>query len=502
LTVVSLAQDEPKALPEPPKAPMMEGAKGVTLDTSETLFTVLTAINACGYDYELGVSNPLRAMVRSQVASAIQASADAQAVTQAMCQIYKEHEGPNASRTLADYVSLALYLTPPPGLVARVKESDMPPDSVAVLGILPSLQKWYEVVDLHSIWEQHRGSYEALAESYHAPLSSVLFNTEMSLRMPSSAYPGRGFTVLLDPMGPPGQVNARNYGSDYYVVVSPGQNPSLKIDEIRHTYLHYLLDPLVLQHPAQVKRLQPLLLTVRNAPMDESYKSDVSLLVTECMIRAVEARMIGSSKTPESERQQVIQRSVAQGYILTPYFYEALAKFEKQPIGLRTAYETMLSGIDVRKEEKDAAEVHFAATADPDVLHLPRPSGPKLLVSAEQHLYAGDTATAEKLAQQALADKSEDQGRALFILAQAAIMSRDMDGARSYFQRAIGATHEPKVLAWSHIYLGRICDLEEDREAALGHYRAALSAGASLPEAKAAAEKGIQQPYEPHSRRQ
>jgi hypothetical protein len=58
------------------------------------------------------------------------------------------------------------------------------------------------------------------------------------------------------------------------------------------------------------------------------------------------------------------------------------------------------------------------------------------------------------------------------------------------------------VVAWSHIYLGRIFDLQEDRAAALDHYRAALSAGESLPEAKAAAQRGLQQAYEPpaHSR--
>ena len=57
-------------------------------------------------------------------------------------------------------------------------------------------------------------------------------------------------------------------------------------------------------------------------------------------------------------------------------------------------------------------------------------------------------------------------------------------------------------MAWSHIYLGRICDLQEDRAAALDHYRAALTAGANLPEAKAAAQRGLDQPYEPPTRPQ
>ena len=45
-----------------------QNRSSVALDTSETLFSVLTAINTCGYDQELGTSDPLRSQVRSEVA--------------------------------------------------------------------------------------------------------------------------------------------------------------------------------------------------------------------------------------------------------------------------------------------------------------------------------------------------------------------------------------------------------------------------------------------------
>ena len=72
-----------------------------------------------------------------------------------------------------------------------------------------------------------------------------------------------------------------------------------------------------------------------------------------------------------------------------------------------------------------------------------------------------------------------------------------MDGARSYFERALETAHEPKVIAWSHIYLGRIFDLKEDRLAAVDQYRAALTAAEAIPEAKLAAQRGLDKPYEP-----
>jgi tetratricopeptide (TPR) repeat protein len=127
-----------------------------------------------------------------------------------------------------------------------------------------------------------------------------------------------------------------------------------------------------------------------------------------------------------------------------------------------------------------------------------RPRNEKLLLNAERRLAAGDPETAQKLAQQALDEQEGDSGRALFILAEVATANRDMEGARTYFERALQTAHEPKVIAWSHIYLGRIFDLKENRDAALDQYRAALSAaGETLPEATLAARRGLEQPYEP-----
>ena len=475
-----------------------QNQSNVVLDNSETLFTVLTAINTCGYDQELGVSDPLRSRVRSEVARARASSPGAKDATLTMCKYYDEHRQPDASKALSQYISLALFLNPAPNLTSKVKEADMPPDATAVLGILPLMQKFYEATGLHGVWEENRQTLSALTERYHQPLAKVLFDTEIYLKLPSAGRLGRGFTVYIDPMGAPGQTNARNYGSDYYVVISPGPGSSLKMEQIRHTYLHYLLDPLAMKYPGAMKRVEPLLASVKTAPMDESFKSDASLLVTECFIRAIEARTTGAAKAPEAERLGAVQNSVQQGFILTPYFYEALVKFEKDPAGLRNAYGDLVGDIDVGKERKRASQVSYATNSDPELLHLSRPAESKLLMAAEKRLSAGDTESAQKLAQKALEEKNEDPGRALFILAEVATHNSDMQGARTYFERALEVAHEPKVVAWSHIFLGRIFDLQEDRPAALDHYRAAESAGSALPEAKAAAELGLQQPYEPH----
>ena len=473
----------------------------VALETSETLFTVLTAINTCGYDQELSASDPLRTEIRSEVAHAVENIAGAQDVIAPMCAFYRRRQIGDASRELSQFVSLALYLEEPPTFRLKVKEAELPPDAEGVADMAPLIEDFYEKLGVHAIWERHRARYTELTEIYHEPLAKMTFDTEIYLKLPSAGYLGRQFTVYLDAMGAPGQTNARNYASDYYVVISPTASTSIKMQQIRHTYLHYLLDPLAFKYAGSFKRIEPLLEDVKNAPMDDAFKINISLLVTECLIRAIEVRTL-PRKSPEAERAQDIDEADKEGYVLTRYFYDALGKFERNPAGMRDAYADLVGSIEVGKEMKRASQIQFANEAAPELLHVARPRNEKLLLNAERRLAAGDPETAQKLAQQALDEQAGDSGRALFILAEVATANRDMEGARTYFERALQTAHEPKVIAWSHIYLGRIFDLKEDRLAAVDEYRAALSSAGALPEAKLAAQKGIEQPYEPPAKKE
>ena len=109
----------------------------------------------------------------------------------------------------------------------------------------------------------------------------------------------------------------------------------LKMPQIRHAYLHYLLDPMAEKHFTSIKRLDPLLQAVKRAPLEESFKTDIALLVTECLVRAIEIRTTGTKQTAEAMRLQAVDDAVKQGYILTRYFYTAMLAFEKDPAGLQ-----------------------------------------------------------------------------------------------------------------------------------------------------------------------
>jgi len=501
------------------KAPKQQAAQNqaplnqslITLDSNETIFSFLTALNACGYDQDLTISDATRSNVRAEVQRVLRDSAEAETARVALCEYAQKHvASKDANRNLSQYISLALYVDGPPHFVPRVKEEEMPPDAAAITGFGAVMESFYEKAGLHSIWERHRNDYAAAMRRYHEPLAKMVFDTEIYLKQPSSQYLGRRFTVYLDFMGSPNETDARNYGSNYYVVVFPAPNaPSgeapasaLKMQQIRHTFLHYEMDPLAEKHYSSIKRLEPLLASVKRAPVEEAFKTDISLLVTECLVRAIEIRTSGNKQTAEAIRAQAVDDAVKQGYILTRYFYDAVVAFEKDPAGIRGVYSDFLDKVDLKKEEKAAAEVQFASVASPELVRLSRPEEQRILVTAEKRLAAGDPKGAEQLARTALDRKIGDQGRALFILAEVAVANKNRDGAQENFQKAIAVSKDPTVLGWSHVYLGRILDMKEEREAALAEYRAALTEGEKLPEVKAAAERGLEHSYEPPAKPQ
>jgi len=466
-----------------------------TLDVSETIFSVLSAINVCGYDYELSTSSPIRSEVRADLVAASK-SPEAADAAKKMCAFYQEHRPSDSGHQLAQYVSLALNLGDPPNLIPKFQEADLPPDASYVLGFVPLLKQYAAAAKLHAIWLKHQPQYNALINQYHDPVARMITSTDTYLRMPISGYTGRAYTVYLEPMAAPGEVNSRNYQADYfYLVVSPASN-NLHIDALRHTYLHFVLEPLIAQRATALARLKPILASVQKAPMASEYKNDTGLLVIESLIRALEARTPSDPKLSERDRLAMVNRDEAEGFVLTGYFYDQLKTFEKGSTGLKDSFPDWLHNLDVDKIRKQASEVQFASRATPEVMQAAKEKKESKVDQAERALASGNPAGAVQLAQEALAAK-EDPGKCYFVLARAASISGNMQDAKDDFEKAAASAEDARTVAWSHIYLGRILDLQDEREAAIEQYKAALSTADISPDTRSAAERGLQSPYEP-----
>jgi tetratricopeptide (TPR) repeat protein len=473
------------------------------LEVSPTFFTLEAALNSCGYDADLDKSLLLRKTVRAEIEAVTQRSPEAAQARDNICLFWKEHQPAGTANDVSQYTSLALELGPPPSFALTLPEADLPPDAAHVAGVTSLLQKFYQAAGIAALWERHRREYDSLRLQFHDAVSDVITEADRYLKLPFSTYPGQRFAIYLEPLLAPSHVDARTYGSNYFVVASPGQDGQLPLAEIRHTYLHFVLEPLALKHGGNMARLAPLLLDLRRAPMNESYKDDISLMVNESLIRAIEAR-IALPKSNGAAREAYVQRAVAEGFVLTRYFYDALANFEKESTGMKDAYGDLLHNIDLERESKHARQIAFAAEAAPEVISPDKTySAPSLLEAAEQRLSMGDRAGAQKLAQQVLQhnDGGDEPGRAAFILARIATLSGNMEEARSNFQQAVQSVHDSRILAWSHIYLGRIFDIQQNRDAALVEYQAALTAGDPQADTRAAAERGLATPYQPQKPR-
>ena len=69
--------------------------------------------------------------------------------------------------------------------------------------------------------------------------------------------------------------------------------------------------------------------------------------------------------------------------------------------------------------------------------------------------------------------------------------------AMAGFEATLKSTTDPRTLAWSHIYLGRLYDSMNppDRDHAVAEYKAALAARDGRPDTKEAAQNGIAKPF-------
>jgi tetratricopeptide (TPR) repeat protein len=519
--VKSGQQPQAPVIPPPPKPPALvqPGGPSISLQTSEALFDIAVGLNACGYDNGLTQSDPIRQHIREQVDRASQQSVDARDARFRLCEFINRHRLAETGRDLAQYVSLALYITPPSELAPSAEMADMPPDSTQVIDVLPLLRDFAKAIQLHAIWVENHAAYDEEIARLHDPLTKMIQDTSIYLKMPVSSYEDRRFLVVLEPMLSPAETNARVYGTNYVVVASP-VNGTIHMKEVRHTFLHYEIEPLLYARATAMDRMLPVLKSVRDAPIDFVYRSDIVSLVIECMIRAIEARTMDTGiqipKIPTNiarseldplyrERQAAVQKDgtirqdlvnhdMVEGYVLTQYFYNQLIQFERSPASLKESIGEMVYGMDVPQEVGHLKGIQFVEESESDVIRRPS-SRPHGLDLAELDLVKGDVQGAAGLSETALKQHTAEAGRANFILARASLMSGNIDQAETAFRETIRLSSDPRMLAWAHIYLGRILDVEEKRDEAVVEYKAALDVRDTQPDTRTAAEKGIKEPF-------
>ncbi len=456
---------------------------------SPTMFSTLAAINAAGYD--AGLDSPLnqRYKVRTEIREAL-AKRNIPCLPE-LKDYYKRHKKASDTADLSQYISFALVAGDAPNF--ELPKSEVPPDVEPLRGFSELLARFYKEADLETLWTRAQPAYTAAIGQYQDAVIGSLFEANGYLRNPSG-YLGRRFQIYLDLLAAPDQVQVRSYRDDYFIVITPTSTPV--VDEVRDAYLAYLLDPLTFKYSEIIKEKKPLAKYAQEAPaLDLAYKDDFSLLVTKCLIKAIDSRLTHGGA---EKRAQFVNQAMREGFILTAAFAELLPAYEKQPDAFRLYYPDLVSAVDVRKEEKRLKNIEFAQSIPPRVAAPPArmqiDPAEESLETAQGLLEQHDSENARKMFKKALEQTSDKamQSRAYYGLGLLSLQEKHWDEALNLFQHTVEADSSSPDAAWSHYYLGQLQLKAGDAEKATSQFQMALQTQGISAKAREAAEKALQ----------
>jgi len=466
-------------------APAQQSETG-QLDASPSLFTVMAAINAAGYDTGLDspAGDPLRKAIREELAKRQIPS------LAALRDFYAAHRKRTSAEDLNQYISFALSVSSPPAFQFKEKDADIPPDAAALKDLTPLLVAFYKEANVGELWRRSQPRILEAIARYHRPVLENVEQVNAYLRQPTSGVRGRRFQIFIELDAEPNQVQTRSYGYGYYVVVTPSPEP--RAFDIRHAYLHYTLEPLTTRYREILDRKKMLFDHVERATvLDDSFRHDQLLLTTECLIKAVEARL--------DHNPGVVDEDLHQGFILTPYFYEQLGLYQKQEASMAEYYLELLGSIDLAKEERRLSQVEFSTQKRVgNAAPAPAPAlqgAAKTLEQAEDLYAARELDRAKQMFLAVLEQTAEKplHASAYYGLARIAALEKDPATAERLFLKALDNDPGPQVKAWCLVYLGRLAGLAQEFEKATRYFRDALEVQGGSQKALDAARTGLQQ---------
>ena len=428
--------------------------------------------------------------------------------TEALRAFYRDHLLADPGENLSRYITFSLVIGPPPDFEFEVNHEFLPPDVLSIDGFQQILAAFYQEARLDLEWEKVQPEYARAAATYQPPVRKIVFVTNGYLRELVKSSRDRTFTVYVEPLVG-ARTNFRNNGNHYAIVVgTPAQIP---VEKIQHAYLHFMLDPLSLQYRKQVESKRALLLIAASAPrLPEEYRSDFLAFADECFIKSVELRL---HRLPDAQLEAALVDADQSGFILVRPFVAQLQKFEKAEPAMSYYFPDLIAAIDVSAEQKRLQSVTFASDTP---VPAPKPEKDsaasasdldRLLAQGDREIAMKDPKAASATFEAILA-KYPGLPKAEYGLAIASVMAGNADRAEQLFAKLVSvptseaaamgkpdAAGDPAILSWSHVYLGRIHDLEGDRNAAVHEYLGALAVEGAPEAARVAAQHGVDEPY-------
>src|SRR5579862_5382694 len=226
-------------------------AQKVGVDTSSTIFAVMCALWAAGYNAQSSTEGlpPAWRNIADQM------FAQTGPATEALRKYYTQHEHRDRSETLSRFISFALVTGGAPDFRFLYRHEELPPDVLQIEDFNTVMAKFYQEAQIGRVWRQIKPAYITPMEMLQAPMTKIVQQTSGYLREMLSADTPRTFTVYIEPLVGV-STNFRNYGDRYFFVVNGDADPPL--NEMRHAFLHYLIDQLPVKFGSAIEITRPL----------------------------------------------------------------------------------------------------------------------------------------------------------------------------------------------------------------------------------------------------
>jgi tetratricopeptide (TPR) repeat protein len=484
---------------------------GVSVEASQQVFSTMCALDAAGFnsDESTLAEMPSRLALRTELLTLKGPATDA------LREFYRDHQLNDPGETLSRFMTFALVVGPPPRFNYLLDHDVLPPDVLGIEGFQEILANFYHEAHLDLRWTKVQPEYERAVVHDQAPVRRIVIVSNGYLREIYNPRYNHTFTVYVEPLVG-NRTNFRNNGDHYAIVIGVGSQ--FPFADVQHAYLHFMLDPLPLKYRAVVLQKKGILNVAARAPrLPVEYRTDFLAYADECLIKAVEMRI---RHLKPDELEAAMAENDRAGFVMVRPFVAQLQKFEKAEPAMSLYFPDLLAGIDVEAERKrlqnftfapEGAPVENASAKDSAAGHAASPADDltRLLAEGDHEIAVQDPTAAAATFEKVLA-KYPDEPHAFYGLAVASLLNHDAVRAQELFEKLVSPPHtgvtdsagspvtsDPSILAWSHVYLGRLHDFADERDQAVSEYQAALGVDGAPEAARAAATRGVTAPYAP-----
>ena len=369
----------------------------------------------------------------------------------------------------------------------------------------------------------------------------------------------RRFVIVPELLAPIGYVNFVNIKDDYYAVV-PAE-ADLTSSEVRRAYLQFTVDPMILGVAKEIEAVRPAIkqLLDERRKVDPSTSPDVLLTISRSLVAAIDTKQLESVRLKfatqqardriaqmktEAEKLAVstelekykkavdddailrLSEDYEKGAILAFYFADQLRGQEESDFDISSSIKEMIAAFDATKESgryESYAEARTRAKAvredfkknvakTPSIIENPVSTK---LVAIQELIRAKNYSKAEADLKQLLAQNPSEPrvfynlGRVAALTAGTFTDSADAEKqnakileAKNAFEQVVLIASkqrvDPALVSLAYVALGRIYEINDQKEYAIRIYDAALKigdvSGSGYAEALAAKQRLVKSP--------